>query len=136
MHRTGLKKYLRGYQKGCRRAGLSYLHKLILKECEVDHVNGNGLDNRRQNLRACSRSQNNANRRGVRGYWYCKKLRSYRAEVWKDGKKHYVGCFKTQEEASAAYLTKKRELHGSFVACDNNFHDNKPEDLPHLELVA
>ena len=110
-HPSGKTTYVRGYEKGKRKDGLIYLHRLIMKakpDEEVDHKNHSGLDNRRGNLVLTNRTGNNHNRRGVKGYHFHQN--AYRAEIWKCGKKYYLGRYRTKEEARRAYLRKKREL--------------------------
>lgn len=81
----------------------------------VDHINGNQLDNRRSNLRFVTRSVNRLNGgvdniqkkaskfRGVtRG---TKDPSKWRARITLDGKSHFLGQFKTEEEARVAYQT-------------------------------
>lgn len=81
---------------------------------EVDHINGNGLDNRRSNLRILTRSENCYHRpngskklRGVRqlpsGKWM--------ACITKNRKYHYLGVFNTANEASTARQTAARRLY-------------------------
>jgi len=57
--------------------------------------------------------QNNANRQNVKGYGFV--LGKWHAAVKCNYKSHYVGRFDTEEEARAAYLTKKLELFGEFA---------------------
>lgn len=65
--KSGNKWYARS---GGRRSRTVYMHRLILglkpAERDVDHINGDGLDNRRRNLRRATRSQNSANSSGHR----------------------------------------------------------------------
>ncbi len=82
----------------------------------TDHINGNGLDNRRSNLRSTSHGINIANShhhhftrkhnlpRGVVPH-AC----SYRAQISMNGKTHYLGSFKTPEDASRCYCIAKEE---------------------------
>lgn len=119
VHKAGTKRYLRGYLRGNRKSGLVYLHKLLLQDTMVDHINGDGLDNRMCNLRATTSSQNNANRKGVKGYWFDSALGKYRAEVWKDGKKYYAGLFDDKVEAGRAAHRKKLELFGDYTPTQN-----------------
>lgn len=86
----------------------------------VDHINGNGLDNRRSNLRICTHAQNlmnrgasKTNRTGLRGVTAHRK-NSFRARIRVHGKLHDLGCFRTAEEAGAAYDAAARQLHGEF----------------------
>lgn len=87
---------------------------------DVDHINGNGLDNRRENLRVCSRAQNLANRRssrrrrsGLKGAY--KLGERWLASIKSNGKTRHLGVFDTPEEAHAAYCAAARELHGEFA---------------------
>lgn len=115
-HKTGKKVYLRGYLRGNRASGMIYQHHLILgkpeKGFEVDHIDGDGTNNSRRNLRFVTRSQNNANRKNVSGFYFCKYNKSYRSDIWKNGKKIHIGVFKTKKEASEAYRIKAIELFG------------------------
>jgi len=88
---------------------------------EIDHINCVKTDNRIENLREATRSQNQWNRasyinsktkvKGVYPHWYGK----YSAEIKHEGKKHYLGLFTTIEEASKAVRKKREELQGEFV---------------------
>lgn len=88
----------------------------------VDHVNGNKLDNRRENLRMCSNSQNMANRRaprvnrsGFKGVHFFKRDGTWRAAITQDYKTKHIGYYATPEEAARAYDIKARELFGEFA---------------------
>ena len=85
----------------------------------VDHINGNTLDNRRENLRWCSAGQNTRNRNnyGINrtGHKGVIKVKDrYRAKVTFEGKHIHIGYFHTPEEAAEAYRQKARELFGEF----------------------
>jgi len=86
----------------------------------IDHINHDGLDNRKGNLRICSRQQNNQNSRkgsnNTSGYkGVCKIKDSYRAEIGFNNKHIYIGKFRLPEEAALAYNKKAIELHGGFA---------------------
>lgn len=110
---------------GWRRSEKVLLHRLITgcpRGMVVDHINGNGLDNRRSNLRVCSQSENIRNRKGpVKGrrylgvYW-AETSRKWEAKIGKDGVRHYLGVFDTQEEAAMARDCLAIKLHGEFAS--------------------
>ncbi len=78
-----------------------YLHQLIGGK-GVDHVNRDGLDNRRANLRAATSAQNAANRLPVRAG--LKGVTRHRSGKWQAAiAKKYIGLFETEAEAAAAY---------------------------------
>jgi hypothetical protein len=86
----------------------------------VDHVNGNGLDCRRSNLRICSQAENMRNRRmhknnrsGFKGVW--KNGGRYVATIRANKVKHNLGSFGTPEEAHRAYVAAALNLHGEFA---------------------
>lgn len=83
---------------------------------EADHVNRNGLDNRRCNLRVVTRSQNNQNRPAqhnakspYRGVWWASDKGKWRASVKLDGRRYYGGYF--TDEAQAAEAARQLRLH-------------------------
>lgn len=86
---------------------------------DVDHANRDTLDNRRANLRVCTRSQNRANsaarpsKTGVKGVW--ERGGRYMASVQKAGRTRHLGPFDTVEAASAAYLAAATDLFGEFA---------------------
>jgi HNH endonuclease len=101
-----------------------YMHRLLLKApvgVMVDHVNGDGLDNRRDNIRLCDKSQNNANQQKTRGsslykgaYW-CPRHSRWRAFIKADGKAQCLGYFKREEDAALAYNFAAMEKFGDFA---------------------
>jgi len=100
-------------------------------DMQVDHINGNPLDNRRENLRICTRAQNTCNRKAVvnskSGYKGVTKKNSSRKwipEIRKDGKKLYLGSYNTPEEAAKAYDKAAKEIFGEFAKL--NFPDKDP----------
>lgn len=104
------------------RGGLVYLHRFILGPAQdqpVDHVNGNGLDNRRSNLRLCSANDNAANcafqigQAGFRGV--SASGSRWRAQIAHEGRKRYLGTFETPVDAALAYDDTARKLFGDFA---------------------
>jgi hypothetical protein len=84
---------------------------------EVDHINGNGLDNRRVNLRFVTRAQNNMNKakykhskspyKGVTKYG-----EAWKAAIYFEKKRIHLGVFDNAEDAGKAYNAKAKELFG------------------------
>lgn len=101
-----------------------YLHRVImdaLDDLQVDHINGDGLDNRCGNLRLATRFQNTCNQRrskantsGFKGVSWHESRKKWRAQIYLHGRKHYLGLFEKPESAHAAYCAASAELHGEF----------------------
>jgi len=117
------------YFNYCKRIGkksiVIYLHRLITnapQDMEVDHIDHNKLDNRKSNLRLCTRSENKCNKvlsdkntSGYKGVCWDKSRKKWQANIGKNYKKHTIGHFDTPEEAYAAYCKAAKELHGEFA---------------------
>jgi hypothetical protein len=105
------------------RAGNHYsvtMHGLITGWPLVDHRNGDGLDNRRENLRPATQSQNSANRAvsnpsGYKGVNWYKRTGIWRATVQSAGKSKHLGYFRTPEEAARAYDAAAFEVWGEYA---------------------
>lgn len=85
-----------------------------------DHVNRNGLDNRRINLRFCLRKQNLWNQgprpgHKYKGIWWNESHNRWAANISAHGIKYYVGEFKTDIEAALAYNEAAKFLFGEFA---------------------
>lgn len=98
------------------------MHRLILGEaCKgsvVDHINGDGLDNRRVNLRVCTQRENARNRlavRGLRGVSWRPAYGTWRARIMVDRKEIHLGSFETEREAAHAYNAAASEHFGKFA---------------------
>lgn len=86
---------------------------------EIDHIDGDPLNNRIANLRDVGRVTNQQNlrkaaqrnRAGMLGALWHGQNKAWRARIMVDGKSISLGCFKTPEEAHAAYIEAKRRLH-------------------------
>lgn len=100
-----------------------FLHSLLCPSDGVtDHVNGNSLDNRKINLRACTQKQNVwntpkkvTNTSGYKGVSYHKPSGKWVAQIYEVGRKRYLGIFKDIGEAKAAYDKAARRLHGEYA---------------------
>lgn len=101
------------------------MHRLLLNPPEdqvVDHANGNGLDNRRANLRICSSADNSRNARfrssrprSSRMKGVTRTSKGWRAQILIDGVKRNLGTYKTEQEAGVAYYVAAREAFGEFA---------------------
>ena len=88
---------------------------------EIDHINGDKDDHRLVNLRLTTRTQNiwnrgarSTNKSGHVGVSFQKARNRWLAQINIDGKHHYLGRFKTAEEAAEAYRAASIKLHGEF----------------------
>lgn len=97
------------------------LHRKIMDAAGdkvVDHINGDTLDNRRENLRVCSHAQNTRNQRprngSFKGVSYDRG--AWRADIMADGKSYRLGRFKTAIAAAVTYDQAAKRLHGEFAA--------------------
>lgn len=115
-----------------------YMHQLILPGFpRVDHWDGNGLDNRRQNLRGCTHQQNLQNQHPRKGRKYkgvsYRKARAHLSTPWKayihiNGKSIHLGYFRTQRAGAQAYDVAARQAFGEFARL--NFAEHLPTQLP------
>lgn len=103
------------------------MHRLILSTAEgmyTDHINGDRLDNRRSNLRACTNAENGMNRgkqcnntSGFKGVYFKSdgNWQAWQARINSNGKRIILGYFKTPEEAAIAYNEASLRVHGEFA---------------------
>lgn len=99
------------------------MHRLLFnKTKQIDHINGNGLDNRRSNLREATNSQNQCNRgrpktnkSGYKGVSWSKDKNKWQATIYKNGKQFNLGRSKNIKNVVLAYRLAARELHGEFA---------------------
>ena len=114
-----------------RNAGVGGERRKVLMHREInmtpghlvcDHINRNGLDNRKQNLRNCTKRENNLNQGGHRGsvskykgvYWKKREGR-WAACIKSEGKKKHLGYFESEREAAKAYDRAVRKYHGEYA---------------------
>lgn len=123
-----------GYaRRGQRRSGPSdhvYMHRQLMlpeQDQEVDHINGQPLDNRRANLRLCSHQENQRSSRRFQGtsshkgvHWQTR-AGMWLADLTTDGHKYHLGRYLSENAAARAYDAKARELYGEFAVL--NFPD-------------
>jgi hypothetical protein len=111
---------------GCR---MAYMHRFILGLTEwqrggqeVDHINGDSLDNRRSNLRVVSRQKNmlnrrlsNRNRSGYRGVGWVARRAKWQARICTNGARTHLGYFDDAIAAAMAYDIAAVVQHGDFA---------------------
>lgn len=113
------------YAFGRRKPQRVWMHKDILHACGVvDHVNGDTLDNRKENLRECTRTENARNQRGhtnkkssqFKGVF--RRLRHkhpWYAMISVNGKLQHIGVFGNELDAAKAYNEAALKFHGVFA---------------------
>lgn len=109
-----------GYGMICVLGVRMYAHRAIFAivtgawpEADVDHRNGNRMDNRWANLRSATRSENHQNRRArptTGAYWH-KKSKRWQSQITIRGVTTWLGFFDRQEDAISAYEAAKAEVH-------------------------
>jgi hypothetical protein len=102
------------------------MHRLILPtELEVDHRDGNGLNNQRGNLREATSLQQKHNSKKKKastaasqhkGVYWDRKAEKWGASIRHAGKRFFLGYFLEEEEAAIAYNAAAKEYQGEFVA--------------------
>lgn len=109
-----------------RKSKCFYMHRIIAGAKpgdKVDHINGDGLDNRKCNLRICTNSENMQNMHRLKrnktsqykGVSRHRKSKKWTARIRLNYKLHYIGSFASEKEAARAYNTKASELFKQFA---------------------
>lgn len=128
--------------KGKQRGQIRYMHHMVIGKApegmEVDHINGNGLDNRKINLRFCTHKENiragrKANPKATSRYkgvtWDVNRKKWHVSIKGLDGRRIFLGRFDSELDAANAYDKKAVELFGDFAYL--NF-PKPPEDADRL----
>lgn len=110
-----------------------YMHRLITsapKGLLVDHIDHNGLNNTRRNLRVCTHAQNTRNSRPIRntsskykGVSRINNSKSWQARICHKKKNIWLGAFVDEAEAAREYDKKAKQLFGEFAYL--NFPDEE-----------
>jgi hypothetical protein len=106
---------------------------------QIDHKNGDGLDNRKRNLRPATHSQNQCNTLGHHGRKCAHKgvtqVRGrFRANITVGGRQRFLGSFADERSAAQAYAAAAQLLHGPFAR--TNFEADETDPGPaHVEAV-
>lgn len=114
------------------------MQQLLMGGSGYDHIDGDGLNNTRKNLRKATTQQNSWNRRkmvhrnsskykGVQIQNNYRHKISWIARIYVDGKQYYIGSFDTEEEAARAYDARATQLFGEFAWL--NFSRIKSEEV-------
>jgi hypothetical protein len=119
------RRYAVAYLDALDRARCVRMHRLIMQarpDQVVDHINGNGLDNRRANLRLCTQAENTRNRRKGAGTSRYKgvslakgRTKPWRAQIRHGEKVRCLGYFGDEAEAARAYDAAARATFGAFA---------------------
>ena len=113
--------YLGGGKKNQRQIKI-YMHREIMNTplgMDTDHINRNRLDNRQENLRVCTHSQNMANscnKTGIKGVYFEKRTGNWYAKI--KGNIH-LGTFISKLEAGRAYNEGAKKYFGEFALLNN-----------------
>lgn len=117
------------------------MHRLILdapKGMQVDHINGDGLDNQRQNLRLATNRQNHFNlpkrqdgeTSNYKGVYLAPSGYGWVAQIRADEQHIHLGTFPTQREAAIAYNAAALQYHGEFARLNDIPPEPSPDDQP------
>lgn len=138
------------YCQSCINGKNTYMHRLILEQpinLHVDHINHNGLDNRRSNLRLCTRIQNSYNIPKTslstssiyKGVSYSKTSKKWQAKYKTQGKTFYLGCFDEEIEAAYAYNDAVKQSFKEFAYLNDIGdikYEIKPKKIPTSKYIG
>lgn len=98
----------------------------------IDHINHNKFDNRKNNLRVCTYSQNMQNRipknvYGINGISYCKSRKKYEVNLTKNNKTFHLGYYDNLEDAIAARKEAEEKYFGEYSYA-NSVNDSKEDE--------
>ena len=115
-------------EKASGRRGSTQMHRHIMKAVKgqiIDHANMDKLDNRKENLRFCTHSQNHANETArassagrtssFKGVAWSPEKACWRAAIVKDGRQRHLGYFHEERDAAHAYDYEAVQLFGEFA---------------------
>lgn len=113
------------YTSGCKYRATFFIHREILKpksNIHVDHINGNRMDNRRNNLRLCNIAQNNRNvgkQHGTssifKGVAWINREKRFRSQIRCDKKSFSLGSYVSEINAAIAYNIAAIKYHQDFA---------------------
>ena len=117
------------------------MHRMIMRYpsgLQVDHIDGDGLNNRKSNLRVATHTQNMWNRgpqrnsvTGFRGVCWSHREGKWRARISVNNCKIDIGFFDTPEAAHAAYVRASEKLHGEFA-----YHKNDVGEMSRRTAIS
>lgn len=111
---------IRVFDKTYKAHRLAWFYMLgVWPACQIDHINGARDDNRWCNLREANQSENSQNQGGAKrtnkiglmGVRFHTSTKKFEARITKDGLTHRLGHYPTPEQAHAAYIAAKKDLH-------------------------
>jgi len=101
------------------------MHRLILnvpENMQVDHINGNGLDNRKNNLRVCTSIENMRNMplrkdtiSGFKGVFWDSQSNKWQAQIYAKKRRFFLGRYLIKTDAALAYNKAALKYHGEFA---------------------
>ena len=121
--------YARGYRRVSFDGKIYAVHRVIWamfhgepkKEIHIDHINGDAADNRIENLRLATGSQNCCNRRmrsnnsGVKNVSFVKQSQKYRVALQVNKSRKFLGYYEDLELAELVALEARNKYHGAFA---------------------
>ncbi len=118
------------------KVSLVAMHREVMK-CPkhkmVDHIDHNGLNNQKSNLRICTRAQNRQNSRKVtkthsskyKGVCWAKSKNNWRAQIVIPKRIQYLGYFSDEKEAALAYNKAAKQFFGKFACINDDVEPDK-----------
>jgi len=118
-----LAKYKWSLSHGYPYSSAGLLHRVVMnapRGTDVDHVDGDVFNAKRENLRLCTRAQNNMNRKvdnktGYKGVYWHKVANKWAARIMFKRQSYHLGLYTDIQEAAVAYNKKASELFGEFA---------------------
>jgi hypothetical protein len=117
--------YAGRFDRTIRPPRLVYMHRLVLEAQSgqrVDHINGDKLDNRRENLRLVTAAQNQQNKRpaahsssGYKGVCWHQRIRKWHVRITVNGQRLHLGYYEDLETATLLYDAAARHFFGEYA---------------------